>query len=342
MTLERTCTGPKPAIRLPAGAVDTQMHMYLPGFPAVDPGPPVPEGLPGPAEYARVMDWLGIDRVVITQGNAHQFDNANLLAGLAAMGACARGVAAIRPDTADAELAALHAAGVRGARIMDLPGGAAGLPMLAGVDARAAAMGWCIAVQFDGNRILDHLELLAGLRSRWILDHHGKFFAGAAPDSPEIDAVRRLLDRGNCWFKFAGVYEILAQRPAGLCRRRGGRPRDRGGLPRADHLGHELAAQPGQDDRRLSGRRRPPRHRARLGARGRARPRARRQPQIALRFPAHPGGVTRRLGFHPTLTPSRPKQACTRASLFNALEMLHFSIALVLGTVLIHWAASAA
>ncbi|AXS41593.1 amidohydrolase family protein [Breoghania sp. L-A4] len=205
--IERSYTGARPAIRLPRGAIDTQTHMFLPGYPAIEPGPPLPEGLPGPAEYRRLMDWLGIDRVVVTQGNAHQRDNKNLIACLAEMGPVARGVAVIDATTSQVELDRLHAAGIRGARIMDLPGGAVGLEALEAVDVRAAAMGWVTAVQFDGNRILEHEARLAALQSRFIIDHHGKFFAGAAPDSPEIDAVRRLIDTGNCWFKFAGCYE---------------------------------------------------------------------------------------------------------------------------------------
>lgn len=205
--IERTFTGEKPKIRLPKGTVDTQTHMFLPGYPAIDPGPPLPEGLPGPAEYRQAMDWLGIDRVVITQGNAHQRDNENLLATLAAMGSLARGVAVIDADTGDAELQRLHAVGVRGARIMNLPGGAVGLEALEAVDARASALGWVVAVQFDGSEIAEHEARLAAMKSRIIIDHHGKFFGGVTPQSPEIAVLKRLIDRGNCWFKFAGVYE---------------------------------------------------------------------------------------------------------------------------------------
>ncbi|MCW4113462.1 amidohydrolase family protein [Aurantimonas sp. MSK8Z-1] len=202
----RTLTGDKPKIALPKGTIDTQMHMYLPGFPAVEPGPPLPEGLPGPAEYRQVMDWLGIDRVVITQGNAHQADNANLVACLEVMGEVARGVAVIGPDTAEAELQRLHAAGVRGARIMDLPGGAFGLDALEAVDAKAAAMGWVTAVQFDGAKLPQLEGRLRALKGRWILDHHAKFLSRPAGEA-DIAAIKRLIDRGNCWFKFAGCYE---------------------------------------------------------------------------------------------------------------------------------------
>lgn len=206
--IERRLTGPKPAISLPEGAVDSQCHMYLPGFPALPGGPPNPPGaLPTPDQYRQLMDWLGIGRVIVTQGNAQQADNANLVACVAAMEGLARGVGVITPATSDTEMQYLSNAGILGARIMDLPGGAIGLADIEEVDARAAAFGWVLAVQFDGSDILEHEERLAALKSRWVFDHHGKFFRGAAPDGPEIAATKRLIDRGNCWFKFAGCYE---------------------------------------------------------------------------------------------------------------------------------------
>lgn len=206
MDMIRTLTGEKPKTVLPPGTIDTQMHMYLPGFDAQPGGPPIPPGaLPDADQYRQFMSWIGIDRFVITQGNAHQADNSNLVACLEAVGPIARGVGVIRPDTPDAEIERLSQAGVVGARIMDLPGGAVGLSDLEAVDARAAAANWVTAVQFDGSNILDHEERLSKLKSRWIFDHHGKFFSGAG--RPQIDAVKRLIDGGNCWFKFAGAYE---------------------------------------------------------------------------------------------------------------------------------------
>ena len=206
--IERTLSGRPPEPRLPKGTVDAQMHVYLPGFPSLPGGPPLPaEPLPDVTAYRGVMDWLGIDRVIITQGNAHQRDNANTLACVAAMRDAARAVVVIDETTSDADMHALSASGAVGARIMDLPGGAVGLDALEAVDARAHAADWMIAVQFDGNRILDHLPRLERIRSRWVLDHHGKFFAGVDPDGPEIAALLKLIDRGNVWFKFAGVYE---------------------------------------------------------------------------------------------------------------------------------------
>lgn len=209
MTIVRKLSGPPPETRLPEGTVDTQMHMYLPGYPAVEGGPPNPPGtLPGPEQYRELMAWLGIDRVVITQGNAQQKDHGNLLACLAEMGNRARGIACIDGDTPEAELDGLAAAGVVGARIMDLPGGAVPLSRLEEVAPRARDRDWLLTVQFDGSRLEEEEARLAKLDQPWILDHHGKIFDGPTPGRKA--AVKRLMDTGRCYFKFAGCYESSA------------------------------------------------------------------------------------------------------------------------------------
>ena len=158
--IDRKLTGAPPATHMPIGATDTQMHMYLPSFAYRADGVGAPQDpLPDPAMYRRAMDWLGIDRVVITQGNAHGLDNGNLLACLRAMGACARGVAVIDADSTEAEILALSELEPR----------------------------------------------LAALKSRWVLDHHAKIFEGAT--AAHVDVIKRLIDGGNVWFKFAGCYE---------------------------------------------------------------------------------------------------------------------------------------
>jgi len=207
--IDRKLSGAPPRTRLPKGTVDTQMHMYLAGYPAVAGGPGLPPApLPTPDMYRKVMDWLGIDRVVITQGNAHQADNACLLACLqemSEMGRVALGVAVVTPEVSEAEIARLTEAGVVGARIMDLPGGAVGLEALEAIDALCIDAGWMLAVQLDGSFLPELEERLSRLRSRWVLDHHGKIFKGATQE--HLDTIKRLIDRGNLWFKFAGCYE---------------------------------------------------------------------------------------------------------------------------------------
>ncbi|MEQ5872518.1 amidohydrolase family protein [Sagittula sp. NFXS13] len=204
--ITRKLNGAAPLTPMPKGAVDTQMHMYLPGFAMRADGAGRPaDPLPTPDMYRETMRWLGLDAVVITQGNAHGADNAALLACLREMGDCARGVAVITPDTTAKEIARLSDGGIVGARIMDLPGGAVGLDALEAVDAMAADAGWVMAVQFDGSHLPELEPRLAALKSRWVLDHHAKIFDGATP--AHIDVIKRLMDGERCWFKFAGCYE---------------------------------------------------------------------------------------------------------------------------------------
>jgi D-galactarolactone isomerase len=206
MTILRRFTGTPPEIRLPKGTIDTQMHAYLPDFAAQAGGPPLPNGeLPSPAQYRQLMQWLGIERVVITQGNAHQSDNSNLIACLAELGEIARGIAAIHSDITQNELKVLADNNIVGARIMNLPGGATGFDQLESVDTIVRDMSWMMTVQFNGSDIAEHFPRLNVLKSRWVLDHHAKFLSGH--DHTHIDNIKRLIDRGNVWFKFAGCYE---------------------------------------------------------------------------------------------------------------------------------------
>jgi D-galactarolactone isomerase len=203
--IERKLTGAALTKPLPKGTIDTQMHLYAPGFGPADGCSMPPEPLPDAACYKQVRDWLGIDRFVITQGNSHGRNNENLLACLREVGPIARGVAAICGGTSEAEIARLTEGGVVGARIMDLPGGAVGFDEVAAVDAQCRNADWALVVQMDGGRLSERLPTLEALKSNWVLDHHGKFFDGAS--QVEIDAVLRLIDRGNCYFKFAACYE---------------------------------------------------------------------------------------------------------------------------------------
>jgi len=205
----RKLSGKKPKITVPAGAVDTHNHVYLDGHPSAPGGIALPLGDAGPEAYDKMLSWLGLERTVITQANAHLFDNTNLLAALSWFGNRARGVAVITAETDSQELQKLHDAGVRGARIMDFPGGAMPLNRLAEVMDIAADMGWVLAVQFDGSKILDHLELLRSIPGNYIIDHHGKFQSSVTADARQIDAILSLIEAGNCWFKLAGCYQTF-------------------------------------------------------------------------------------------------------------------------------------
>ncbi|WP_445504208.1 amidohydrolase family protein [Microvirga sp. G4-2] len=203
----RPLTGPAPALKAPAGATDCHIHLYLPGFEPQPGGPPIAE-LATVEDYAVVQNRLGLERVILTQSNAYQFDNGSILAALEQIGPeRARAVIAVSPDMTVSELERLHARGVRGARIMNLPGGAMKIADMKPVERLCRSVGWSMIVQFNGREIDQHIDALRSIETDYVIDHIGKFIDPVPADDPRVDAILRLIDRGNAWFKICGCYE---------------------------------------------------------------------------------------------------------------------------------------
>lgn len=203
----RPLTGQPPALKTPAGATDCHMHLYLPGYEAQPGGPNIAE-LATVADYRQVQQRLSLERVVVTQSNAYQFDNRSILQGVAEIGqARARAIVAVAPDASESQIEALHAQGARGARIMQLPGGAVGMSGLTAVEARVKAFGWHLMVQFNSHEIDIYMATLQAIDTDYIIDHIGKFMPPVAADDPRVDQILSLLDRGNAWIKICGGYE---------------------------------------------------------------------------------------------------------------------------------------
>jgi D-galactarolactone isomerase len=203
----RPLTGPAPALKAPARATDCHIHLYLPGF-EPQPGGPLIAELAAVEDYAVVQKRLGLERVILTQSNAYQFDNGSTLAALEQIGPeRARAVIAVSPDMTVSELEHLHASGVRGARIMNLPGGAVKIADMKPVERLCRSVGWSMIVQFNGREIDQHIDALRSIETDYVIDHIGKFIDPVPADDPRVDEILRLIDRGNAWFKLCGCYE---------------------------------------------------------------------------------------------------------------------------------------
>jgi D-galactarolactone isomerase len=202
-----------PRVVAPAGACDTHIHVYDAAAPRA-PGTPMP-GTFTVDDYLVVQRRLGLSRVVVVQPNAYGDDNALALAAIARLGAGARGVAVVRPDVTDAELARLTAGGMRGLRIMTLNGGRLGFDVMDALAARVHAFGWHANVQLDGRALPRHEAQLARLPGRFVIDHTGKFLEPVAVDDEPFRALLRLVDTGRCWVKLSAPYETSKDGPPG-------------------------------------------------------------------------------------------------------------------------------
>lgn len=196
----------KPAIKVPAGACDTHMHVYYAGHPAAPtaafPPPPGP-----PEAYRQVQRRLGLERVVVVQPSAYGFDNEPTLRAMRDLSPGARGVAVVGPATPQAELERLTAAGIRGARFFMLPGGALPWEDLGPTAALVHGFGWHVVFQMDGRFLHERIGLLKSFPGDIVIDHNGKFLEPVGLEHPGMKALFELLDTGRVWLKVSAPYE---------------------------------------------------------------------------------------------------------------------------------------
>jgi 2-pyrone-4,6-dicarboxylate lactonase len=171
---------------------------------------------PREALYA-VNDRLGLQRCVIVQSTCHGLDNSVTEHAIAGRPRDYRGIALVRTDVADAELARLDARRLsRGALQLtwviwapSAPGGrGAGAGPAHGAARLAPAGSW-------RHRVVDRRG--AGLARSSpvpvVIDHIGRVDAGLGLQQPAFDALRSLLDSPTFWVKVSGVDRITRLGP---------------------------------------------------------------------------------------------------------------------------------
>ena len=199
-------SGCKPRMAVPAGAVDTAIHIYHAGVPAVPGGPPVPGDFAESA-YRAVQQRLGFERVVVVQPNAYQDDNRVTVNALKALGPGARGVGVVKPGVAEVEIERLTRAGIVGQRIFQMQWGAVGFDRMHEVMARVHPFGWFASIQLDGRELPLWEQTIGKLPGKFIIDHIGKFLEPVPPEHEAFKALLRLVDTGRCWVRLAAAYE---------------------------------------------------------------------------------------------------------------------------------------
>ena len=200
-------------------ACDGHFHVFGPRerYPHRDPKLRYPPPLAPLADYLQIARKLGLERFVFVQPSAYGRDNACMLDAMREAGARCRGIADIDENAPDAELARLHAAGVRGVRINVSPvqphdaGIAAKLmPRIERLEARCAELGWQLDFLLPGWLTEELLEKLRTLKVDFTLAHMGMFLAREGPRQPGFRKLLELLRQGSgrCWVKLTGVYRM--------------------------------------------------------------------------------------------------------------------------------------
>jgi 2-pyrone-4,6-dicarboxylate lactonase len=195
----------KPAYAPPPGAVDAHCHVFGPG--AIFPYAPERKYTPtdaGKEQLFALRDFLGFERNVVVQATCHGADNSALVDALLAAEGRARGVATIRPGVSRAELADLHAAGVRGIRFNFVKRLVDPKPdeYYLGLTDLVAELGWHVVVYFEAADLAERWDLFTSLPATVVVDHMGRPDVSQPVEGPGFALFLRFMrSRENVWSK---------------------------------------------------------------------------------------------------------------------------------------------
>jgi 2-pyrone-4,6-dicarboxylate lactonase len=208
-----------PRFRLPPGAVDAHCHVFGPGAQF----PYAPERKYTPCDASRdqlfaLRDRLGVSRNVIVQATCHGSDNRALVDALRHSSGKARGVATVKRGVTDAELSALHDAGVRGTRFNFVRRLVDFTPreVLFEIANRIAPLGWHVVVYFEAQDLPELWDFFTTLPTTIVVDHMGRPDVGKPVDGPEFELFVRLLSgHPNIWSKASCPERLSKSGPPG-------------------------------------------------------------------------------------------------------------------------------
>jgi predicted TIM-barrel fold metal-dependent hydrolase len=220
---DKSCLPPDPhpvtpRIVLPSDACDAHCHVFGPAgrFPyASDRSYTPPDA---PVENLRALHaTLGITRAVIVHASCHGSDMDVTLAAIASSAGRYRGVAVVKDAVSDAELARLHAGGIRGIRFNFVKhlGGVPDLAVFRRLVARIKPLGWHVVLHFDAGDLLEQRELLARIDVPFIIDHMGRVKAADGLEQAPFQALLALYrDNPLAWIKICGAERVsVGKRP---------------------------------------------------------------------------------------------------------------------------------
>ncbi len=205
--------GRRPAFLLPALACDAHCHVFGPAaqFPYAPDRRYTPEDAPKQA-LAALHARLGIGRAVIVQASCHGTDNRAMLDGIAADPKRYRGVAIADDGFGEADYAALHAGGVRGARFNFVKhlGGAPDMGVFHRIIGRIRPLGWHAVLHLDAPDIESLAPMIADLPVTAVIDHMGRVPAPGGTGQRPFKLLLELARREHVWVKVSGAERIAA------------------------------------------------------------------------------------------------------------------------------------
>ena len=210
----------KPRFKLPAGAVDAHCHVFGPGaeFPYATERKYTPCDASKQQLYS-LRDHLGFARNVIVQATCHGADNRAMTDALVHSGGKARGVATVNRGVSDAELQAMHDAGVRGVRFNFVKRLVDFTPKdeLMEIAGRIARLGWHVVIYFEAADLPEFWDFFTALPTIVVVDHMGRPDVSKPVDGPEFELfVKFMRQHPNVWSKVSCPERLSVAGPPAL------------------------------------------------------------------------------------------------------------------------------
>ena len=201
----------------PHPAVDSHAHVFNPArFPLRDTGGHMPAAneCGTPAQFLTVLDAHHMTHGLLVNPQAgYATDNSCMLDAIALSRGRLKGVALIGHDISDAELGALNAGGVVGARFNLLFAHATSIHGKAGETllARIRELGWFAQIYSRDDGIVDALPVLRAAGIRVVVDHCGGFDPDKGLGQAGFQALLGLGRAGNAAVKLSGAFRLSRQ-----------------------------------------------------------------------------------------------------------------------------------
>lgn len=195
--------------------IDCHLHVYDPArFPyqANTHYAPAGQEIGTPAGLDALMDAYGVRHVLLVQPNSgYDLDNACMLDTMARGGGRFKGVAVVRNDVSMAELRRLKDQGVVGVAWNVFHYGVRYYDDAAPLLARLAELDLFIDLGVDPGHLVALMPLLAGARTRILIDHCGRADVAAGTGDPAFRALLDLGAAGRAYMKLSGFAKVSRQ-----------------------------------------------------------------------------------------------------------------------------------
>jgi 2-pyrone-4,6-dicarboxylate lactonase len=166
-----------------------------------------------------LRDHLGFAKNVVVQATCHGADNRAMVDALLHSGGKARGVATVKRSVTDAELQAMHDAGVRGVRFNFVKRLVDFTPKdeLLEIATRIKAWGWHVVIYFEAVDLPELWDFFTALPTTVVVDHMGRPNVNQAVDGPEFALFMKFMQlHENVWSKVTCPERLSLAGPAAL------------------------------------------------------------------------------------------------------------------------------